>query len=266
MMSSCLRSSMRRAMVRWLLGLMGCLVLGAVGAEERNEQAQQVLVGGYSFPPFVDGNAGVTIDLIAALNAVQSQFKFVFVPTSARRRYGDMANGVFDVMFFESMAWGWDKATVEESRVYLKGDGEVYVALRKPGRDQAFFTNLAERTLIGVAGYHYGFANFNADPVELSKRFKITFADDAAAMLRMLLNERGEVGVVTRSYLQGYLLTQPQLRDKLLVSKRFDQTYNHTFVVRKGSAVNAKAIEAIIGQLEKTGKLRALWAQHGIAK
>lgn len=264
-MSNPMSHPMRHTITLWLLGLMCVFACVVVAAEERNEPPQQVLVGGYSFPPFVEGNAGVTIDLISALNAAQSQIKFVFVPTSARRRYADMANGAFDVVFFESLVWGWDKETVEQSRVYLKGDGEVYVALLKPGRDQAFFTNLADRTLIGVAGYHYGFANFNADPAELTQRFKITFADDAAAMLRMLLNERGEVAVVTRSYLQGYLQAQPQLRDKLLVSKRFDQTYNHTFVIRKGGVVRAKTIEAILDQLEKSGKLRALWAQHGIA-
>ncbi len=226
---------------------------------------KRVLVGGYPFPPFVDKAGGVTLDLIAAMNAFQSDYQFVFVPTSAGRRYKDLADGRFSLIFFESQAWGWDSRQVEQSRVYLRGDGEVYVALAADGRNQKFFDNLGQRSLIGVNGYHYGFADFNADQKALNKKFRITFADDSEAMMRMLIKQRGEVAVVTRSYLQSYLQTHSEFKDKFLISTRMDQAYSHTVLLRAGqSSPSVQEIDKLLDAMERAGVLKKLWHKYGI--
>lgn len=259
-----IRSSGKYLLLAFLLLLLAA-THSVVSRASTAEPGQTVNVGGYVFPPFVDNHAGVTHDLIQAMNAFQSQYKFVFVPTSAGRRYKDMRDGKFTIMLFESAAWGWENEPVDQSRVFLRGDGEVYVALAKAGRDQRFFQELSKHTLIGVMGYHYGFANFNAAPAELAKKFRITFADDSEAMLRMLLKERGDIAVVTKSYLQAYLLRHPELRGKLLVSEQLDQAYNHTILARKGSVPGVKELEKILDGMEKAGLLKKLWNQYGIA-
>lgn len=263
------RTALSSLLLAITLSMSLSLVL-ALGLTSRPAQAEEpspliVGVGAYHFPPFLDDNVGVTPDLIKAMNAFQKQYKFVMVPTSAGRRYKDMRDGKFSLMLFESIAWGWENEAVDASRVYLQGDGEVYVALAKPGRNQGFFHDLAKRTLIGVMGYHYGFADFNANQAELAKKFRITFADDSEAMLRMLIKERGEIAVVTKSYLQSYLLKHPELQGKLLISDRMDQAYNHTALVRKGNQPGVKEIEKILDGMEKSGQLKKLWAQYGIA-
>lgn len=244
-----------------LLALLGALLLGAApGLAE----PQTVWVGGYVFPPFVDKSAGVTHDLIRAMNRFQQDYQFRFIPTSSKRRYADLSRGAFSVILFENIEWGWDRQQVEASKVYLQGDGEVYVAINKPGRDQRFFEDLGQRSLIAVTGYHYGFANFNADAAELRKRYRITFSDDNEASLRMLLLERGEVAIITRSYLQHYLRARPALKDRLLVSDRLDQAYAHTALVKKGSRPSAEEIDALLGRMAASGALAEVWRKYGL--
>ena len=64
-----------------------------------------VKVGGYAFPPFVDMSsgqpAGITPDLINALNALQDRYRFVFFLTSPKRRYYDFKKGLYDIIFLK---------------------------------------------------------------------------------------------------------------------------------------------------------------------
>ena len=243
--------------------VLSTTLLGAVGPATA---AILVKVGGYEFPPFVEGSRGVTHDLIALLNDSQSEYRFVFQATSARRRYQDFDQGVFDVMLFESLSWGWKDKPVDSSQVYLRGDGEVFVALAAQGRDERFFERLKEHSLVVVNGYHYGFADFDSDRNNLRKRFDVTFADTPEAMLRMLLAGRAEIAVVTRSYLQAFLRRQPQRVPALLMSERFDQLYAHTALLRQGGPISASSFDALIRQLDRSGRLQELWSRYGISE
>jgi ABC-type amino acid transport substrate-binding protein len=226
----------------------------------------QVKVGGYPFPPFVDGKAGVAFDLMEAMNLAQTDYVFVFVETSAKRRYQHLAEGRFDLMLFESQAWGWDPAAVEASQVFLSGDGEVFVARALPGRNQTYFDNVKALKLVGTLGYHYAFANFEADPLVLQQNFRITLVSDPRRALPIILNDAADVAVVTRSFLQGYLKANPKDQPRLLVSDRTDQVYQHTVLVRKGGKPGAEAINRILKKLEASGALKKIWAKHGIEK
>jgi len=227
---------------------------------------QVVPVGVYPFLPFVDKSGGLTADLVQAMNAFQKDYEFQLVKTSPNRRYRDMADGAFTVMFFENSQWGWDTAQVDASKVFLRGDGEVYVARASPGRDQTYFNTLQDKHMLGVLGYHYGFANFERDQAVLRQRFNITFGDDNSISLRNLLEGRGDVAVITKSYLKSYLLKNPNAEAQLIVSDRFDQTYSHMALIKKGSQPSAVAIDALLGKMAAAGVLKKLWARYGIEK
>lgn len=87
--------------------------------------AQQIVkVGGYDFPPFIDkntGNASLTLDLIAALNAFQKKYTFEFVETSSKRRFINFDERKYDLIFFEALEWGWQGKEVEASKVIMHG-------------------------------------------------------------------------------------------------------------------------------------------------
>jgi polar amino acid transport system substrate-binding protein len=227
-------------MLRVLVLAMTLMLSGPALARE------VVRVGGYKFAPFVemasaDKPAGLTLDMIKALNQFQNRFDFQFVLTSPARRYKDFEDGKFDLMFFESPDWGWRerKAPVDASEVFLDG-GEVYVAQARPGRGQGYFDDLATRRMVGILGYHYGFAGFEADPAALAKRFRVALVNDNAASIEMVLKDRGDVAVVTDSYLKRYLRAHPDLEARLLVSDRYDQRYAHRVLLRQGGGCECR--------------------------
>ena len=50
---------------------------------------------------------GLLPDLLATLNAQQSDYQFVLVPTSVTRRFRDFQSARYDLIMFESPTWGW---------------------------------------------------------------------------------------------------------------------------------------------------------------
>ncbi|TXH88061.1 MAG: transporter substrate-binding domain-containing protein [Rhodoferax sp.] len=250
-------SAVKRWVLIWLL---------ALGASALWAQSPTVVkVGVYPFLPFSDGRTGLTHELVQALNAFQSEYRFETVPTSANRRYRDMADGVYSHIFFESVKWGWQPDQVDTSKVYLKGDGEVFVARAQRGRGQEYFQTLADKDILAVLGYRYAFADFEADPDLLRKHFSITFSTDNAVILRNLLAGRGDVAVLTKSYLNRYLVEQPKDRGLLLISQRMDQAYAHTALVAKGAHPSAQELNRLFTQMEAEGVLGKLWAAYGMA-
>lgn len=244
--------------------VMVCALCGTAAA------AEVVRVGGYEFPPFVETDPGgqpkgLTLDLLDALNKAQTQYEFTFIATSARRRYGDIVAGHFDLIFFESPEWEWKARSlpVDFSQVFLQG-GEVFIAPAKPGRGQEWFADLKGKRLVGILGYHYGFANFLADPDILAKSWGMKLVNNHRSSIEMVLAERMDVGVVTDSYLWAYLNRNPAAQERLLVSERYDQRYNHRVLVRRNGPIEVETINRLLTVLERDGTLARLWKAAGI--
>jgi ABC-type amino acid transport substrate-binding protein len=252
-------------MLRVLILILAMLTGGAAAS------ARDIIkVGGYEFAPFVDQNAagppeGVTLALIDALNRYQDRFTFQFVLTSPSRRYKDFEDRKFDVIFFESPDWGWTdkKLAVDASSVFLDG-GEVYIARALPGRGKDYFANLADKRMVGILGYHYGFAGFETDHQVLASKFHMTQVNDNSACIEMILKDRGDVAVVTDSYLKRYLKTHPGTAERLLISDQYDQRYAHRALVRRGAAITVADLNQLLAAMEKDKTLPRLWRDSGI--
>lgn len=236
------------------------------------EAAEVVRVGGYDFPPFVDPDGGsqprgLTLDMIDALNKAQSTYEFRFVATSARRRYSDVVGGHVDLIFFESPDWEWAAKglPVDFSNVFLQG-GEVYIAPAKPGRGQDFFNDLKAKRLVGILGYHYGFANFVADPDILARDWGMKLVNNHRSSIEMVLADRMDVAVVTDAYLWSYLARNPAARDRLLISDRYDQRYNHRVLVRRGGPIDVDTVNRLLSGMDKDGTLVRLWKAAGLVR
>ncbi|GAA5314929.1 MAG: transporter substrate-binding domain-containing protein [Candidatus Pelagadaptatus aseana] len=256
-----LLSSLSRGAFTIALALL--LSIGAHAGERR-----EVAVGIYHFAPFAfeDSNtkpSGMTYDLVDALNQLQHQYHFSLFKTTPSGRYKAFERNHFDMMVFESKLWGWQDRPMLASKVFLKG-GEVYITLKKPGRDQSFFNNVGDKSIIGIRGYHYGFANFNSDQEYLKQNFKILLTHSNESSIRMLLGGRGDVAVVTQSYLQLYLKHNPEAADKLLISEKLDQEYQHTFLIRDGHDITPEQINVWLQQLKSNGTLDDIWRKWGL--
>ncbi|MBL4796828.1 MAG: transporter substrate-binding domain-containing protein [Oleispira sp.] len=230
----------------------------------------KVTVGMYPFAPFVEqddfnGTSGMTIDLIAALNRNQKKYHFETILIPPKRRYQSYKRGDYDVIFYENLAWGWQDYPVDISNIYQKG-GEVYVALKQSGRGQEYFDSFDNKRMMGILGFHYGFANFNADEKFLHNKFNMTLSHDNDKNLTKLLKQRGDVVVVTKAYLQRYLKYYPGVKESLLISEKLDQEYNHTVLLRPNSEISIKEINEMLDDLTSSGEMTRLFDKYGISQ
>jgi len=229
----------------------------------------EIKVGGYLFAPFIQTKqkqpTGLTPDLIELLNTQQTEFNFVLVSTSPKRRYIDFERNVFDAIFFENKNWGWQDKPILPSKVFLSG-GEVYITLNSQFKDQSFFSDLKEKSLLGILGYHYGFAQFNSDEAWLKHHFKIELVNYPSTLINQILAKKAQIGVITESYLYNRFKLNPSLKPKILISNKRDQEYKHTILVRENSPLTIEKINSLLEKIKQNGELKLLLKNYGLSK
>jgi ABC-type amino acid transport substrate-binding protein len=231
--------------------------------------AQVVHIGAAHFPPYTirpekGADTGLLPALAAALNAVQKDYEFVLVPTSIPRRFRDLEQGRTDMAIFENPEWGWDKIAHEDVDMGLE-DAEVFVARKVEGRQQSYFNDLHGKRLALFSGYHYAFAQFNADPGYLMENFDVTLTYSHDSNLLMVLRGRADIALVTRSYLSDFLAHNKEQARQLLVSERIDQVYRHYALLGPSAPISAQQFKALLQQLRDNGQLQKIFQPYRIA-
>ncbi|MCY1390266.1 Bacterial extracellular solute-binding protein, family 3 [compost metagenome] len=232
-------------------------------------QAQPVIkVGAAHFPPYAirpeqGANNGLLPQLVAALNEVQGQYRFVLVPTSIPRRFRDFQQGRIDMAIFENPDWDWKAIDHVAVDLGLE-DAEIFVALNIAGRGQDYFTDLRGKRLALFSGYHYAFANFNADPRYLAEHYGSTLAYSHDSSLLMVQRGRADIALVTRSYLNDYLARNPGSAERLLASQRVDQVYHHYALLRPKAPISAVEFNEFMQRLRVNGELLKIFQPYQI--
>ncbi|WP_434618741.1 substrate-binding periplasmic protein [Azospirillum sp. B2RO_4] len=254
----------RRRVLKTALPVLSALPFLALRPAAAHPTPTVVRVGAYEFPPYVDETGGgVTRDLLDLFNTAQNEFRFDLVRTAPQRRYDDLEQGRFDMIAFECLNWGWQDRPVDATRPFLR-DAEVFVAKAAPGLDQHYFDDLNGKSILGRLGYHYAFAGFEADPKLLEQRHHTRVTVTHEGNVRSVVAGRADLAIVTRSFLTRFLQREPELARQVLVSERTDQIYEHTILTRRGRAVTAGWLDALLNRLEADGRLEALWRRSGI--
>lgn len=137
-------SPIRTASRLLLAALAVCCVLPS-------QAAQQVRVGAAHFPPYTvrpesGADTGLLPQLVEALNQLQTDYRFVLVPTSIPRRFNDFKEGRVDMAIFENPDWGWKDIAHTLVDMGLE-DAEIFVAQKQPGRDENYFKDLTGKRL-----------------------------------------------------------------------------------------------------------------------
>lgn len=252
--------------MKFLIAIAGLICSSTVFSQ----QPIKVIVGMYPFAPFVEQEdtgaaSGMTPDLVSALNRNQKKYHFETILIPPKRRYQSYKRGDYDVIFYENEAWGWQDYTVDVSNIYQKG-GEVYVALKQSGRGQEYFDRFDNKRMMGILGFHYGFADFNSDEKFLHNKFNMSLSHDSDKNLTKLLKQRGDVVVVTKAYLQRYLKNYPGVKEYLLISEKLDQEYSHTVLLRPDSEVSVNEMNQMLDNLTSSGEMKRLFEKYGISQ
>ncbi|MCI8211502.1 amino acid ABC transporter substrate-binding protein [Pseudomonas sp. S25] len=231
--------------------------------------AQIVRIGAAHFPPYTirpekGADTGLLPELVAALNAAQRDYQFVLVPTSIPRRFRDFEQGRIDMAIFENPDWDWQSIPHEAVDMKLE-DAEIFVSRKVEGRDQSYFDDLHGKRLALFSGYHYAFAQFNADPKYLSEHFESTLTYSHDSNLLMVMRDRADIALVTRSYLSDFMARNRTEAAQLLVSERVDQTYRHFALLRPKSPISAEKFEHLLQQLRDNGQMLKIFQPYRIA-
>ncbi len=238
-----------------------------------SQAAQLVRIGAAHFPPYTvrpetGVDTGLLPQLVEALNALQSNYQFVLVPTSIPRRFGDFKQGRVDMAIFENPDWGWKDIPHTTVDMGLE-DAEIFVAQRQPegqpARQQDYFAELTGKRLALFSGYHYEFANFNAEPKYLATHYNATLTYSHDSNLLMVLRGRADIALVTRSYLSDYFLRNLKVADQLLVSDRIDQVYHHYAILRPTAPITGEAFGNLLQGLRDNGQMLKIFNPYKIA-
>ncbi|KNH28749.1 ABC-type amino acid transport substrate-binding protein [Pseudomonas sp. F-14 TE3623] len=255
-------SPIRTASRLLLAALAVCCVLPS-------QAAQLVRVGAAHFPPYTvrpesGADTGLLPQLVEALNQLQTDYRFELVPTSIPRRFNDFKEGRVDMAIFENPDWGWKDIPHTLVDMGLE-DAEIFVAQKKPDRDENYFKDLTGKRLALYSGYHYEFANFNADPKYLADAYKATLTYSHDSNLLMVLRGRADIALVTRSYLSDYLLRNEKVGEQLLVSQRIDQVYHHYALIRPQAPITGEAFGKLLQGLRDNGQMLKIFNPYKIA-
>ncbi len=236
------------------------------------EYKKEIKVGIYPFPPYVNydsDRSGITIELLRLLNEFQHEWKFIPINVSPKRRFIYMNEKRIDILIFEDIDWGWANQNVEFSRqFYINGkpyqDADLYIALKEKGRNQSYFDNFAGKKLLLTRGYHYSFANYNANEKYLKQHFNAEIATNPKASIKKLLLKRGDIALATKSLLENYIKANPSNKDKFLICDRKDSIYEMLIVVGRHSPVSKYEIDKLLLKLEKTELLNNFFKENNL--
>lgn len=258
------KKNCQRLFVSWLALIW--LLAGTVLAQEQPRTL--VTVGGYSFPPYVvvgsDGFSGVVPEMVEALNQLNSDYVFSFVPTSIAHRYQAFSRHRFDILLFESPDWGWQGINKSILPLHI-ADGEVFVGRQPEASSPGYFDDLQQKRLLLVRGYHYRIVGFETDEVKLRQRFLAELVPDTQAAVEGLLLGRADVAPISQSFLRWYLQQNPGSATKLVISSRWDQQYQHTALLHPESPIKTQQLQALIQQIKASGTLERILDKYHVS-
>ena len=247
-----------------LFGFAAVLLMVGGQAAKANEPVQ-VKVGAYEYSDvffYENGQPkGLVPQLITVLNDFQEEYEFRLVETSSRRRYQGLTAGEFDLLLFDSAKWDWQEFEVQFSDPLLI-ESDLYVALADGEDPEALFSNVTFHPILCVLGFHYGFADFNADPVFLEDNFDVLLRYNEQEVLNGLLAGEAPIGIISAGFLTTKLNEQPELREKLVFSELPDAQYDLVAVMSGNSAISREKFNQLIAKVKASGVADNLWQHH----
>lgn len=238
------------------------LIFGSSPSQAK--EAIVVKVGAYEYGVvyfFENGEPdGMVPILINLLNRVQDDYRFELVETSSRRRYQALETGEADLLLLESSQWEWPEYDVQFSDTIVR-EKDIYLALSSRTDAQELFADVTAHRMLCVLGFHYGFADYNADPEYLRKNFNVLLHYNESEILDALFAEEAPIAVVSGGFLARQLAREPELRERIIIADKPDATYELVSVLSMNSAIPLDEFNALIAELLTAGEVERLWQQ-----
>ena len=241
------------------------LILSVIAIASANSMPKEVRIAAYEYPPYftTENTQHLVGDIVDALNAIQSDYEFSVVHIAPNGRYDALREqGCCDVMLFEDRSWGWEQVDYSiQLSTPIYEDKERFVARKRMNRGQSFF-QVKGLHFGGIIGYHYPFVANEKNNRILEEKYGIYLGHSHQVNLRMLLNGRLDLIMLADAYIRSVLTEET--RSKLLLSEQHYGLYKLSAVSNSEKAISGDKLEALLGELRKTGKLQQILSKHGL--
>ena len=250
--------------LKTLTGLLLCCYFAVVNAAE--DLTINIRVGIHAQPPFQLENpkGGAAYELVRALNTVQSTFNFELVPIPVKRKIQSMQEGWIDVSIFDNPKWGWQQK-VNTSFSLIKTQ-DVFITKNKPGIVQNYLKEYDDKKIVLVRGYHYNFIDFETEVTEISRKIDVTLVNSEVELIKMVLMDRADIGVVNNVTLDWFLKQNTRYRDDIYRSNFFDSEVQRYLLTFEGSPIDTEEVNAIISLADKKGLLAPIYKKYAMEK
>ncbi len=200
---------------------------------------------------------GVLADFVRRMDEVQDKFHFelrIFPRLRLDQIFIDKAADVYPLRTTE---WTKPELGLLPTKTIVNS-GDVYVAKRSNRFGESkVFADLKSRNIVGVRGYHYRLFNDNADEAYIKANFKAYLVASNEAVVKFILAERADVGIVPEVIMAQYL-KDPAMRAQLIVAEDYDSRVELSNLVRKDGPISVAEMNAIIDALTKAGDVAKL--------
>jgi len=238
--------------------------------------ATDVYVAAYEFPPFYSSELDQHLvgELVTSLNFMQSEYRFIIREIPVTGRYQALAaDGCCDLIFFESMSWGWKEKiaaldlNIERTEPLLRG-GERFVARKEDAQEINYFADYSGKRLGGVAGYHYPFATTGDENMGQERDFGIYLSGSHLTNIRMLLNGRLDMIMLTDEFISSLeVLDEGQdFYDKLGFSPERYNDYVLPVLLNTDKTLSLEQLNSLIIQLSNEGELDAIFRTFNMSQ
>lgn len=222
------------------------------------------VAGTVNQPPYVlKQGGGLSRDICDALNEIQSEYQFVFQALPSIRARHRINHGEIHMIAMANIAWSYDRQVVGHSDNLLYVEDKFF-ARRNVAQDQSYFDKAGQEPTVVVNGFRYNFLNFESDQSTLREQYNTSTVNDEFGVMRMVLNQYANIGVLSSTSLSYYQSLYPTQTKQLLISEKSDSQYYRHFLINQYSPISIDRFNELIQQLRASGKLQQVFARYNL--
>lgn len=252
-----------KGLILGVLLAMGIFVMFA-NAEQKAKPVT-IKVGSSERIPYLNKQGeGLGPDIIAALNKLQSTFKFELIAMPIKRSQLMIDEGWVDISMWEIPEKGWKNAknfNVSKPLIFSK---DLFITKKSDDKNQGYFSSFQDKRIAAVHGYHYNFANNETDRNKLLTQFDINLLQNDRDTITMVIKDRAEIAVTSEVSLNWYLHSQPQYKDTFLLSDKADSSFSRHFIVPTSSPISVDELNRILMLAADKGVLTPIYRKYGL--
>ena len=198
-----------------------------------------ILIAAYDYAPYYTSGSDDHFlgQIVTNLNALQTRYRFEIREVRPYDRYAALGpDGCCDLMFFESVNWGWKTSgySYSASPGILKGCDRLY------SMQNDYWEPKETDRIGGVVGYHYQLTNMNTDILYSEIEHKMYRANNQMTLLNMLRHGRIQFAMLSEEFVNWLAAEAPETVEGLYASPVHKEVYETQIILSNYSPLDRR--------------------------